>query len=144
MFTKTHYSFLPRDALFQNIHWYSIPFLQDNLSAFAKLKQMTINFTMPVCISVRLHGTTGLTMEEFSWDLVFHNFLIICKENSFFFKLKSNKTNSTLQEVHYAFLFYFPQFFLEWKLCQTNAVEKIQTHILYSITYLSKFVPCMR
>jgi hypothetical protein len=42
------------------------------------------------------------------------------------------------------FLSYLIQFFLEWKMFQTEAVEKIKTHILCSITCLSKIVPFIR
>jgi len=30
---------------------------------------------------------------------------------------------------------YLAEFFLEWKMFQTEFVEKIKTHILYSITF---------
>jgi len=35
-------------------------------------------------------------------------------------------------------LSYFVLFFLKWEMIQTKAVEKIKTHILYSVTILSK------
>jgi hypothetical protein len=37
--------------------------------------------------------------------------------------------------------YYFAQFFLEWEMLQTQFVEKIKTHILYSITFFRKSCP---
>ena len=37
-------------------------------------------------------------------------------------------------------LSYLAQFFLEWEMFQTKVVEKIETHILYSVTFSRK--PC--
>jgi len=39
-------------------------------------------------------------------------------------------------DIH--FLSYLAQFFLEWEMIQTKFVEKIKTHILYSVTFFSK------
>ena len=33
---------------------------------------------------------------------------------------------------------YLAQFFLEWEMFQTKVVEKIKTHILYSLTFSRK------
>ena len=33
---------------------------------------------------------------------------------------------------------YLVQFFLEWKMFQTKVVDKIKTHILYSLTFFRK------
>ena len=35
----------------------------------------------------------------------------------------------------YIILSYIAQFFLEWKICHKNVVEKIETHILCSVTF---------
>ena len=34
---------------------------------------------------------------------------------------------------------YLAKFFLEWKMIQTKVIEKIKTHILYSITFFRKY-----
>jgi len=39
------------------------------------------------------------------------------------------------------FCSYLAQFFLEWEMFQTKVVEKIKTHILCSVTFISKIVP---
>ena len=44
-------------------------------------------------------------------------------------------------DIH--FWSYLAQFFLQWKIFQTKVVEKIQTHILVSVTF-SKILPFMR
>jgi hypothetical protein len=37
-----------------------------------------------------------------------------------------------------------PEFFLEREMFQTKVVEKVETHILYSVTFFPKIVPLMR
>ena len=41
-------------------------------------------------------------------------------------------------DIH--FWSYLAQFFLEWEMFQTKVVQKIKTHILYSVTFFLK--PC--
>ena len=38
----------------------------------------------------------------------------------------------------YVHFWYLTELFLEWKIFQTNAVEKIKTHILCSVTFSQK------
>jgi hypothetical protein len=53
--------------------------------------------------------------------------------------LKSGKNNRYLYiKTNIHFWKYTAQFFLEWKMLQTKAVEKIKTHILRSITFFRK------
>jgi hypothetical protein len=33
---------------------------------------------------------------------------------------------------------YLAEFFLEWKMCRTKVIEKIETHILCSVTFYLK------
>jgi len=40
-------------------------------------------------------------------------------------------------------LSYPAQLFWEWEMFPTNVVEKIKTHVLYSITFVSTVVPFM-
>jgi len=40
-----------------------------------------------VCLSVRPHGTTRLSLEGFSLNFIFEDFTKICKENSSFIKI---------------------------------------------------------
>ena len=42
------------------------------------------------------------------------------------------------------FLLYLAQFFLEWEMFQTEIVEEIKIHILYSTIFFSKIFPFMR
>jgi hypothetical protein len=44
----------------------------------------------------------------------------------------------------YIFLSYHVHFFLEWEMFQAELVEKIKSHILYSVTFFSKIVLFMR
>jgi hypothetical protein len=49
------------------------------LWAFAKLRKPTINFVMTASLSVWPHGTTWLSVEEFSRTLIFEDFSEICR-----------------------------------------------------------------
>jgi len=53
------------------------------LGGFAKLQKVTISFVM----SVRLHETTQLPLDRFSWNLILQYFLKICHKNSSFIKI---------------------------------------------------------
>jgi hypothetical protein len=37
---------------------------------------------LPACLPTRLHGTTGLPLEKFLWNLIFEYFSKLCQENS--------------------------------------------------------------
>jgi hypothetical protein len=39
---------------------------------------------------------------------------------------------------------YDAEVFLEWEMFHIKIVEKIKTHIVYSVTFFLKIVPCMR
>jgi hypothetical protein len=49
------------------------------LGGFAKFQKESISFA---CLSVRPHGATLLSNEEFSRNFTFKNFSKICRENS--------------------------------------------------------------
>jgi hypothetical protein len=54
--------------------------------AFAKLRKATISFVVSVRLSVRPHGTTRLSMDVLSWNVIFDCFSKIFPENwSFIF-----------------------------------------------------------
>jgi hypothetical protein len=44
----------------------------------------------------------------------------------------------------YVNLWYFAEFFLEWKMFQTEVVEKIKTQFVVSNFFFSKIVPFMK
>ena len=58
-----------------------------SLCAFTKLGKVTVIFVMSVCPSLCLHGTAGLPLDGFSWNLIFGYFLKLCWENSSFIKI---------------------------------------------------------
>ena len=61
------------------------------LGASAKKKKEVRSLAsslLSVWPSVRLHGTTGLTLDENSWDSIFHDFLRICQRNWTFIKMR--------------------------------------------------------
>ena len=52
--------------------------------------------------------------------------------------LKSDKNNGTLHEDVLHLWRYLPEVFLEWEMFQIKVVEKIETRILYSVTFFRK------
>jgi hypothetical protein len=47
-------------------------------------------------------------------------------------------------KINIYFLTYLTHFFLEWEIFQTEVVEKVKTHILYSVTFFPKIMPSIR
>ena len=99
------------------------------LRPFAKLLKANISFGH-VCLSVRLHGTTRLSLDGFSWNLILEYFSKICRENSSFINIWQEK-----RVLYVNFWSCLAQLFLEWEIFQTNVVEKIKTHILCSFFF---------
>ena len=89
-------------------------------------------------VSVRPHGATRLPLDGFSWNVVFEYFAKICPENSSFIKIWGEEPVLYMKQTNIHFLSYLAQFFLEWEIFQTKVVEKIKTHILFSVTVLRK------
>jgi len=50
----------------------------------------------------------------------------------------------TLLKNQYILLPYLAHFFLEWEIFQAKIIEKIKTHILFSVTFFSIILPFMR
>jgi hypothetical protein len=57
------------------------------LGAFAKLRKVAISFFMSVRPSICPHGTTRVSLDGFSWNLIFEYFSKICREKSSFSKI---------------------------------------------------------
>ena len=114
------------------------------LGAFAKLRKGAISFVMSVHLSFRPHGITRLPLNGFSWNLIFHNFSKICPENSSVIKI-GQEQRVLYMKANAHFLSYLAHFYLGWEMLQTKVVEKIKTHILFSVLFfLSNIVPFMR
>jgi len=62
------------------------------LDTLAQLQETTVSFVMPVRPSMRLHGTTRLPLDGFSWNLIFEYFWKICVKK-IQVSLKSGKNN---------------------------------------------------
>jgi hypothetical protein len=105
--------------------------LQFWLSAFAKLQKATISFFVSVCLSVDVEK-----LDSHWTDLREICYLSICRKSvdKFQVSLKSdrNKGYSTWRPTYISDS--NSEFFLEWEMFQTKVVEKIKTHILFSIT----------
>ena len=57
------------------------------LGAFAKVQEATLCFVLPVCSSVRPHGTTSLPQDGVSRNSIFTHFSKVCRANSCFFRI---------------------------------------------------------
>ena len=57
---------------------------------------------------------------------------------SFNFHSNLTRITGTLHDDKYTFMIISAHFFLEWEIFRTKIVEKIKTHILYSLTFLRK------
>jgi hypothetical protein len=86
--------------------------------------------------SVRPPGTTRLTLEGFSWNLICEGFRKICREYSSF--IKTNKNNGCITWPINIFWSHLANFLSEREMFQTNIVKKIKTHILCSVTFIFK------
>ena len=117
-------------------------------AVFAKLQIATMCFVMcvrlclPVCSSVRPHGTTRLPPEEFPWNLIFEYFSKICRENSIFITTWQEKRVLYMKFKIY-FWSYLAAFFWEWKMYQAKVVEKIKRHFTFN-NFFPKIIPFMR
>jgi len=67
----------------------SIPYF---LGAFAKLRRATASSVMSIRLSACLDDTTGLLLDEFSWNFILEACIEIRRENSTFVD-KSDKNN---------------------------------------------------
>jgi hypothetical protein len=90
------------------------------LDTFAKLRKATVSFMF-----VRPHGTTWLPLDGFSWNLIYEDFMKICRENSSF-----NKGFYTWRPIH-IFLSYLAHFFLEWEMFMTKVADNINKHFVF-------------
>jgi hypothetical protein len=103
------------------------------LNAFETLRRPIINFVM--CLST---WKNSVPFDGFSWNLTFENFSKISPKIQVL--IKCDKDNRYLTGRRY----YFANFFLAWEMFQTKVAEKIETHILCSVTFFSKILPFMR
>ena len=87
---------------------------------------------MSVRPSVCPHRTTRLQMDGFSWNFISEYFSKICRENSHLIKIGQEKRILYMNTKVY-FRSYLAQFFLEWKMCQAEFVEKLETHFMFNI-----------
>ena len=99
------------------------------LGAFAKLQTATLSFLMSVHLSVRPLGTSRLSLDEFSWNLIFDYFSKICRENSGFIQVWQEKRVLYMQ-TNINLWSYLVEFFVEWEMFQTNVWRKSK-HTFY-------------
>jgi hypothetical protein len=86
---------------------------------------------------VPLRGRTRLPVDGLLWNFIFDYFWKICRENLSFIKFWQEYRVLCMKTYVHLWQ-YLAEFFLEWEMFQTIDVEKIKTHILYSITFFSE------
>ena len=104
--------------------------------AFAELRKATISFVMSLRLSARNNSdpTGGIFME-----IIFEDF----SKFSTRFKIHSNLSRIVLyMKTNKHFLIVSRTVLLEWKLFQTDVVEKIKTHILRSQLLSENYAVC--
>jgi hypothetical protein len=93
---------------------------------------------MSVCPSdstfVRPYGTTRLTLDGFSWNLIFGFFLNL----SWKFKFHQNLLRTEVLYIKTNIQSYLLQFFSEWEIFQKSCRESRNTHFMFS----NIFKPC--
>jgi hypothetical protein len=89
-------------------------------------------------MSICPRGTTRLPQDGFSWNFIFLLiFSKICWENSMFIKIRKEWRVLYLKPFSYLWQ-YLAKFFFEWEICQVKVVEKIEIHIVCSVTFPRK------
>ena len=85
-------------------------------------------------VPVRLHGTTGLRLDGFSFNMVFNYFAKICPQIKV--SLKSDKNHGYFTWTSMYNFYNISFFFLEWEMFQKKKfVHIIKTHILCSVPF---------
>jgi hypothetical protein len=106
---------------------------------FRRLRKIAKNdyWLRHVCPSVCRHGKTQFPLDGFSWTLVF---LYFFENMSRKFKFYYNRTRitGTLHEDQIPFWSYLAHLFFKSEIFDTKLVEKINMHILCSITFFRK------
>jgi len=110
------------------------------LSAFAILRKTSV--CPSVLPSFRPHGTTRYPLDGFSWNLIWEFFENPSRKFKFHWNL--TRTTSILREDQYTFFIKSRSVLLRMRNVSDKFVEKIKTHILYSINFFSNIWPFIR
>jgi hypothetical protein len=95
------------------------------LGTFANLRKGTVTFVR--YLSFLSHGTR-LPLDGFLWNLVLEYFSEnLSRKCKFHWNMTGIRVLYMATNIH--FWSYLTQFFLEWKMFQTEVVEKIETHV---------------
>ena len=91
-----------------------------------------LSVCLSVCPSVRLHETTQLPLDGFSWNSIFENLSKISREKIKLYWTRTRITGTLLKNNLY-YSSYLAQIFVEWEIFKKN-IQKITTHISCSTT----------
>ena len=104
-----------------------------HLGAFAELRKATFSFAISVRPSV--HRTSHSHWTDFYEKLYLSLFRIFVQKIKVLIKSDRQEKRVLYMKTSLHFWSYLAQFSLKLEMFQTNFVEKIETHILYSITF---------
>jgi hypothetical protein len=95
-------------------------------------RKATISFVMSICLSVSSSGTIRLTLNGFSLNFMFEDYLKICRENSKFHWYLTRITG-TLHENKYTFLIIPCSFLLRMtNFSHKRRRENRNTHFIFN------------
>ena len=97
-------------------------------------KKKTVSFVLAVCLSFRPHGTAVLSLDGFSWNLVFECFSKMFWENSCFIQF-GKECPVLCMNTNVQFWSHLAHFLPEWKMFRIKFVAKIKIHILCSTIF---------
>jgi hypothetical protein len=111
------------------------------LSRFAELRKATIIFVMSVCLSVRVHGTTRLPLDRFSWNLIFECFLTFSKKIQASLKCDRNNGYFTWRHI-YIYDNMSLKFFIMESISDKSCRGRHNTNFVFS-NFFPNIVPFM-
>jgi hypothetical protein len=103
-------------------------------------KRLSASSRLSVSPSVCLHETTRLSLERFSWKLIFEYL-----KDKLARKIRCNLNRTIITLLYITLLYinisshfgsYLAHFFLEWQMFETEVVEKIKTFLIFTIIRL--------
>ena len=107
--------------------------------ALVKLRKATIRFVRSVRLSVHPHGTTRLTLDGFSWNVIFVDFSKICLQNSSLIKIGQEFLLLYVQTYRYTYFITFRYFLLRMRNISDRYWRETQhTHFVFSNFFLGK------
>jgi len=107
------------------------------LDAYSTLRKATVSFVMSVGLSVCPYVRTEQLGSRWTYWEVWHSSIFRTSAEKSQLSLKSDKNDRYFVKTNIYFWSYLAQF-LEREIFQSEDLEKIKTHISYSVTFFQK------